>query len=100
MLLLVLLIATAIGGPLIAAVAVVTIASHAEDARWSLDRPARGPVRAASRRLLAFHTELATWPAPDTKRPRVRPAVAAQAERELAWPPVGTEAPALEAAAS
>jgi hypothetical protein len=100
MLLLVLLIAAAIGGPLIAAVAVVTIASHAEDARWSLDRPARGPLRAASRRLLAFHTELATWPAPDTRRPRVRPAVAAPAELELPWPLVGTEAPTLEAATS
>ena len=56
----------------IAAVVVVSVASHREDAAWSLGEPARGLVQATARRLLDFHSEDPAWPLPkncDQARP-------------------------------
>src|SRR5579859_3937437 len=48
----------------IVAIALVTMASHREDSALSLDKPARGLVQSAARRLLDFHSEDPAWPMP------------------------------------
>lgn len=48
----------------IAAVVVVSMASHREDAAWSLGEPAQGVAQTAARRLLDFHSEDPALPLP------------------------------------
>lgn len=66
------IIIAAVASMPIAAVVVVSMASHREDAAWSLGEPARGVVQAAARRLLDFRSEDPAWPLPkncDQARP-------------------------------
>lgn len=85
-------IAAVVSMPL-AAVVVVSIASHREDAAWSLDKPAPGLIQAVARRLLDFHTEDPAWPVPKNAG-QARPA--APAPRPAAKPVASAvpEAPA------
>lgn len=82
-------IAAAVVSMPIGAAILVSIASRREDARWSLDRPARGPVTAAARRIVCFQTELAEWPRP---RGQARPVRELQSARTSAGePPAGED---------
>lgn len=73
----------------IAAVVVVSMASHREDAAWSLGEPAPGMVQAAARRLLDFHSEDPAWPLPkncDQARPSAAPALRSVEPGSVAHP--------------
>jgi hypothetical protein len=76
----IIIIAAVVSLPM-AAIVVVSIASRREDAAWSLGGPARGPVQAAARRLLDFHSEDPAWPVPKNFRP---PRPAAPVVRSMA----------------
>ncbi|MGO9082760.1 MAG: hypothetical protein ACLQDY_27650 [Streptosporangiaceae bacterium] len=52
--------ATVLSVPILAAV-LVAVASRREDRAWSLSGPARGPLRAAARRIVGFHSEGIEW---------------------------------------
>lgn len=53
--------AMAVGAPIVAALT-VTVASRREDAKWSLGNPARGPLEAIARRIVAFTADPMDWP--------------------------------------
>jgi hypothetical protein len=46
----------------IAAAFVVSIASHREEAAWSLGGPPRGLIDAIARRIVGFHNDSIIWP--------------------------------------
>jgi hypothetical protein len=80
-------IAAAVVSAPIGAAILVSIASRREDTRWSLDRPAQGPISATARRIVDFHSELAEWPRP---RGMARPARDLQPSHSSAGePPAG-----------
>ena len=62
MFILILCIAAMVVGAPIAAALIVTVASRREDANWSLGRPARGPLEAVARRIVAFDADSIDWP--------------------------------------
>lgn len=85
MILVLFIIAAVVSVPIVA-VAIVSIACRREESAWSLGQPARGPVEAAARRILDFHTEDPAWPQPRHCRQTVP---AAPALRSLGQPRSG-----------
>jgi hypothetical protein len=57
------IMAVVVSMPMVAIV-VVSMASHREDAAYSLGGPPQGMVQAVARRVLDFHTEDPAWPLP------------------------------------
>jgi hypothetical protein len=66
-----------VGAPIVAAL-VVAVASRREDAHWTLDQPARTPLEAGARRILAFNVDSIEWP-------RSKAQVQAEAEMRSYW---------------
>lgn len=51
----------AVSAPIVAAL-IVSVASMREDRNWSLGEPARTPLQAIARRIVAFDQDSITWP--------------------------------------
>lgn len=54
------LAAIVVAAPIAAAV-LVSLASNGEDRRWTLTRPASGPVESAARRIVGYHSGGIGW---------------------------------------
>lgn len=92
MILVLFIIAAVVSMPIVAVV-IVSMACRREESAWSLGQPARGPIEAAARRILAFHTEAPVWPQPKNYRQSVPPAPALRSVGQPRSRPVDSTGP-------
>jgi hypothetical protein len=93
------IIAAVVSMPIVA-VAIVSVACRREESAWSLGQPPQGPVEAAARRILAFHTEDSAWPQPRSYRQAVPAASALHSLGQPRSGPADSPRPALRSEVS